>query len=224
MQSETGFLLSYLKYGDQDAILHVFTKESGYESFFLKGLYSPKNKKKAYLSPLNELIFSHSQKSGKQSLPLLTKIENLHSINNADIRASSVIIFIADFLNHNLRNEAQNPAIYTKIKKFIDETELNNYSSYLIFLINFLHIHGFCPTGSGNFLNPESGEFSGQQAHQNFSLEISEIWKTIINSPAPYNIKIRNKKDFLDSVIIYFHYHFPEFRTPVSLEIIRQLF
>ena len=49
------FLLSYTKYGDHDAVLHCFCRENGFESFFAKGIYAPKNKKKAFLFPLNEL-------------------------------------------------------------------------------------------------------------------------------------------------------------------------
>ena len=47
---DRGILLSYIKYGDNDAILHCFTENAGFQSFFMRGIYSPKNKKKAYLT------------------------------------------------------------------------------------------------------------------------------------------------------------------------------
>lgn len=57
------FLLSYTKYGDHDAVLHCFCRENGFESFFAKGIYAPKNKKKAFLFPLNELlVYTSDQK------------------------------------------------------------------------------------------------------------------------------------------------------------------
>jgi DNA repair protein RecO (recombination protein O) len=58
MHNQICFLLSYLKYGDNDAFLHCFSAEEGYQSFFVKGIYSAKNKKKPYLFPLNLLRVS----------------------------------------------------------------------------------------------------------------------------------------------------------------------
>jgi DNA repair protein RecO (recombination protein O) len=57
MNSQNGFLLSFIKYGENDAVLHCFTEEEGFQSYFLKGIYSKKNKKKALLQPLNKLNF-----------------------------------------------------------------------------------------------------------------------------------------------------------------------
>ena len=58
MTSQDGFLLSYIKYGENDVVLHCFTEEDGFQTYFLKGIYSKKNKKKAFLLPLNKLNFS----------------------------------------------------------------------------------------------------------------------------------------------------------------------
>ena len=58
MNKFSAFLLSYFKYGENDAVLHCFTLENGFQSFFLKGVYSAKNKKKAYLAPLTYTIIA----------------------------------------------------------------------------------------------------------------------------------------------------------------------
>ena len=73
MDKNTGFLLSYIKYGDYDAILHCYTLEGGFQSFFMRGIYSAKNKKKAFLSPLNELEITFSNHRG--NLPTIKKVE-----------------------------------------------------------------------------------------------------------------------------------------------------
>ena len=74
MQTFSGFLLSSIKYGDNDAVVHCFTKEIGFETFFVKGLYAKKNKKKPYLFPLNELFFTVSQ-SRSGNMQSIQKIE-----------------------------------------------------------------------------------------------------------------------------------------------------
>lgn len=94
---QSGFLLSYIKYGENDAVLHCFTEEDGFQTYFLKGIYSKKNKKKAFLLPLNKLNFSVSagKNSGIQTISRFEIIE----VNDVytDIKANTVIFFIADF-------------------------------------------------------------------------------------------------------------------------------
>ncbi len=228
MTQDKGFLLSYLKYGDNDAIAHIFTKENGYESFFIKGIYSPRNRKKAYLQPLNELDFTLSNRLKSGAIKNISKIEALGSLDeNLDVRTNSVVFFIADFLNQVLRNETCNPSIYKEIDVFKSALNQRKFQSHLIFLVNILNIHGLNPLFSDQkFLNPESGNFTDYEVHNLFNEEISEIWKQIISAETPYEIKIepKKRKDFLDSILVYYHYHFSDFRTPGSLEIIQQIF
>ncbi len=228
MQTATGFLLSYIKYGDNDAVLNCFTKESGFQTFFVKGIYSAKNKKKAYLLPLKELQFGFNQKARSGAMPMVSKIEPIENPEfYNDIKANSVVFFVADFLNQILRNESASADIYCEIVFFLNELELKNYRAHYILLFKILENQGFLPLmGEGNFLNPEKGIFVEEQAHQFFDEDISAKWKEIISSPEPYTVRLLgvSKKQFLDSVLMYCHYHLTDFRTPASLEIIQQIF
>ena len=224
---QSGFLLSYIKYGENDAVLHCFTEEDGFQTYFLKGIYSKKNKKKAFLLPLNKLNFSVSagKSSGIQTISRFEIVE----INDVytDIKANTVIFFIADFLNQILRNENKNQIIFHTIDEFILELSRQNYRSHLILLIKILKIQGVAPLlGEGNYLDPETGTFSDVGTHHFFDSENSLLWKLILSSNDPYEIKIPQvlRKKFLDSLLIYYHYHITDFKTPNSLEIIQQIF
>lgn len=227
MTSQNGFLLSFIKYGENDAILHCFTEEDGFQTYFLKGIYSKKNKKKAFLLPLNKLNFSVN--SGKNTgIQTVSKFE-LVEVNDiyTDIKANTVIFFIADFLNQILRNEHGNALIFNAIDEFIHELNQQNYRSHLIFLIKILKIQGVSPLlGDDNYLDPETGTFSNLGTHHFFDSENSMLWKLILSSQTPYEIKIPQamRKNFLDSILIYYHYHITNFKTPNSLEIIQQIF
>jgi DNA repair protein RecO (recombination protein O) len=227
MTSQNGFLLSFIKYGENDAVLHCFTEEDGFQTYFLKGIYSKKNKKKAFLLPLNKLNFSVN--SGRSTgIQTVSKFEMVE-INDVytDIKANTVIFFIADFLNQILRHENKNPAIFNAIAEFIDQLSLENYRSHLIFLIKILKIQGVAPLlGDENYLDPETGTFSNLGTHHFFGSENSMLWKLILSSPNPYEIKIPQvlRKNFLDSLLVYYHYHITDFKTPNSLEIIQQIF
>ncbi|AZA61112.1 DNA repair protein RecO [Chryseobacterium indoltheticum] len=224
---QSGFLLSYIKYGENDAVLHCFTEEDGFQTYFLKGIYSKKNKKKAFLLPLNKLNFSVSagKNSGIQTISRFEIVE----INDVytDIKANTVIFFIADFLNQILRNENKNQIIFHTIDEFILELSRQNYRSHLILLIKILKIQGVAPLlGEGNYLDPETGTFSNVGTHHFFDSENSLLWKLILSAEDPYEIKIPQvlRKKFLDSLLIYYHYHITDFKTPNSLEIIQQIF
>lgn len=227
MNSQNGFLLSFIKYGENDAVLHCFTEEDGFQTYFLKGIYSKRNKKKAFLQPLNKLNFSINPVRGN-GIPSISKFELVKGNDvDMDIKASTVIFFISDFLNQVLKFENKNPNIFFSIERFIHELESKNYQSHLLFLIAILKVQGVAPLISeGNFLDPETGTFSSAATHQLFSEEISMIWKNVLCTENFYRVKIQSplRKDFLDSLLVYYHYHITDFRTPTSLEVIQQIF
>ncbi len=163
MNSQNGFLLSYIKYGENDAVLHCFTEEDGFQSYFLKGIYTKKNKKKALLLPLGHLSFSLLPVKGN-GIQTISKFELVKSNDiYTDIRCSTVVFFISDFLNQNLRHENKNHNIFFSINEFIDELENRNYQSHYIFFIKILKIQGVAPLlNPGNFLDPETGTFTAQ--------------------------------------------------------------
>lgn len=220
------FLLSYTKYGDHDAVLHCFCRENGFESFFAKGIYAPKNKKKAFLFPLNELLLYTSDK--KKSIQNVQKIEQKNvDFLSSDIRKNSILFFISDLLNQVLRNENQNVGIYSEISIFLSQLQIDNFQSHLIFIFRLLKQQGLQPLFSDKtYLNPETGNFEDIEIHHFFDKTISDIWKDLITSPDPYSIKLSRteKQNFLDSILVYFHYHFTDFREPRSLEIIKEIF
>lgn len=227
MNLQTGFLLSYVKYGENDAIIHTFTENDGFQSYFLKGIYSKRNKKKAFLLPLNKLNFAINIAKGN-SIASVSKFELVEFYDfYADINANTVVFFISDFLNQILRIENKNTSIFFGIDEFLQELNRKNYQSHLIFLIEILKIQGVAPLiNEGKYLDPETGIFTVGMTHHFFDEQNSQLWKDILSSENPYEIKIPSKfrRNILDSILIYYHYHFADFRTPTSLEVIQQIF
>ncbi len=228
MEIQTGFLLSYIKYGDHDAVLNCFTMEKGFQSFFAHGIYSAKNKKKAYLLPMNELCFTLKPKIKNNSIQNISKIELVENPDfYQDVKCNSIVFFTADFLNQILRNEDHQEHVYNEILRFLNELENKNYSSHLFFLIKILEVQGLLPlANNARYLDPESGNFYEDVRHTIFNSEISAIWKTVIEAEDSYKIHLESKtrKAFLSSILIYYHFHYPDFRVPNSLEIVQQIF
>ena len=228
MISQTGFILSLLKYGDSDAILHCFTLEEGFQSFFLKSVFTQKNKKKALLLPLTLLNFQCRKTKSSAEINSVIKFELENSYDfYTDVKANTIVFFISDFLNQILKHENSNSQIFKAIANFNIELEQKNYRAHLIFLVLLLKIQGIEPLSSSfYFLDPETGNYYSERKHHLFTKEISSIWKIISESENPYEVKIASsaRKAMLDSILVYYHYHFSDFRIPNSLEIIQQIY
>jgi len=220
------FLLSYTKYGDHDAVLHCFCRENGSESFFAKGLYSPKNKKKAFLFPLNHLQVQVSEKN--KNLQNVLRIEQKNQqLFTSDIRRNTILFFIADFLNQILKNENQNTEFFQEIAQFLEELHADNFQAHLIFMFRILKLLGLQPLLSAPaYLNPETGTYEERETHHLFTREISQIWKMLMIENDSYTVKMsRNEKqNFLDALLVYYHYHFSGFRQPRSLDVVKEIF
>lgn len=228
MNKVSGFLLSYIKYGDNDAIIHCYTLELGFKSFFLRGVYSKKNKKKAFLIPLNELILTISSPLSNSKLDTIKKVETSEDFfSENDIYKNAVCFFVADFLNQILRSEQKNEFIYEELRNLIQNLNQKNYNSHYFFLIKILFYFGINPlVSSGKFLNIEKGVFQDENNSGTVDDIISEIWKNILENKISYDFKIKNayKKKLLDSILLYYKYHFPEFYSPKSIAVISEIF
>ncbi len=226
MDKNIGFLLSYIKYGDYDAILHCYTLESGFQSFFMRGIYSAKNKKKAFLSPLNELEITFSNHHG--NLPTIKKVELSEKLSDeVNVHQNAVIFFLSDFLNQILKNESQHVTLYQEIKFFKQKILEKKMQAHYFFLIRMLQFFGISPLVSEeNFLNIEKGIFQEEISQKEVDEELSSLWKKILDEEIEEDFMIEKKyrKPLLDSILQYYKMHFPEFYAPKSLPVILEVF
>ena len=228
MHTQSCFLLSYLKYGDNDAILHCFSLENGFQSFFAKGIYAARNKKKPYLFPLNLLSITISKVVPENKIARISKIELAPDYFDVEeVAMNAVLFFIADFLHQVLREEGKNQTIFNEIEIIRKELSVQNYDAYLVFIFKFLAISGVTPLYEDKkFLNPESGLFENEISHSFFNEDISFLWKQFLTTADGYQIRLKrnDRSSFLDSLMIYCQFHLTGFYTPNSLAVVRQIF
>lgn len=228
MQTQNCFLLSYLKYGDNDAVLHCFTVENGFQSFFAKGIYSAKNKMKPYLFPLNLLNITVFKAVAENRISRISKIELAPDhYDFQEVAMNSILFFTADFLHQVLREEGKNIMLFKEIETVRKEISAQNYDAYLVFIFKYLSISGVAPLyGDQKFLNPESGIFEDHISHPFFDEAISSLWKRFLNSTDAYEMRLKRdeRSSFLDALMIYCRIHITGFYTPNSLAVVRQIF
>lgn len=228
MQNQVCFLLSYVKYGDNNAVLHCFSKEAGFQSYFARGIYSPKNKKKAYLFPLNQIVITVVPRRNTGGILNVSKIEMVtQEYDFSDVKTNTVLLFVADFLNQVLREETHHNTTYLEIERFLSELFSGDLGSYTAFIFKILSCQGLSPLPAiGDYLDPESGTFSDSQSHSFFSEEISAVWKQMVLAENIYNVALKRqlRRSFLDSLMLYYKIHLTGFSEPNSLEIIHQIY
>ncbi|MCT4122753.1 DNA repair protein RecO [Elizabethkingia anophelis] len=222
MVQEKGFLISYLKYGENDAVLHIYTHSEGYKSYFLKGIYSKRNRKKALLQFLFEIQFTTNPKVS--GLPLISDLQAYGHLPEWNIKTNALQFFIADVLSNILRNEAQNESIYSKISDFIDQLKEENISAHVHFLVILTEDFGIKPLlNDSTYLNPEKGVYEPFSSHHCFDDSTSGLWKSILEEG--YAVKLTNveRRRLLESILVYYSIHIPEFKNPASLEVLQQI-
>lgn len=228
MVTQNCFLLSYVKYGDNGAVLTCFSQDQGFQSFFASNIYSPKNKKKSYFFPLHEIQITVAPKKSGSGLSNISKIEtagNLHEFES--VRINSILFFVSDFLVQVLREEQNYENIYEEIKIFLEHLYLENMDSYIPFIFKILEKQGISPLYSDEtFLDPETGNFSSQQTMKLFDEEVSTVWKNYLRTTDQYAIKLKRniRKKVLNSLMSYYRIHFHGFREPLSLAVIQQIY
>lgn len=228
MQNFDCYLLSYVRYGDHDAFLHCYTAESGFQSFFAKGLYSSRNRKKPYLFPLSHLIITAKIQNGENKAATVSRLEPAGVLPDfTDVRMNSLLFFGAEFLHQVLRNEHQNIAAFQLIQRFTRQLSKEGQEAHLKLLIEYLKTAGIAPLISdAPYLDPEKGTFTPTVSHLLFSAEISSLWKKFLTFSAEDSLKLKRSERnlFLDSLLMYYKIHFTGFQVPQAVEVLRELF
>lgn len=226
MNQFQGFLLSSIRYGDADAITYCYSLEYGFVTLFVKNIYTARNKKKAYLFPLNELEIG-VKKYTEGTLLSVTKLELIQSFYvDSNLHAGNLLMFGADFLYQVLRKETPNYKIYQAIKNFTQEVHQGNPEAHLVLILEMLKLQGFSPLLSdGEFLDPEQGQFTNVPNHTLFDRENSNLWRLFLQeSSSVKRLKKHSRQRFLDSLMFYYALHQVGFQVPESLKIMKEVY
>lgn len=226
MYSGAGFILGYIRYGDHDAVLHLYLEDLGYQSLFLRGIYAKKNKKKPLLSPLHKVQVVIKQPLEEHHMNVISQIQSMEKSHDEDVRKTSLRFFLADFLNKILKKEPYQMGIFALISETSQRITEGDMRSHIYLLFTLLPFLGISPMkADGLFFNPEKGTFSSQLCHPIFTEDLSKIWKEVITDTSNIpKIEQATKNEILDSLLVYYAFHSPGFRSGETLEILRELF
>jgi DNA repair protein RecO (recombination protein O) len=187
-----GIVFRTIRYTDSSVIVHIFTETFGLRSYLVPGARSKKAKVRASLFQPLALVELQVSNREKNSLHRISDITSLQSWNRiaADIRKSSMLLFLNEVLYKSIREEAPYTDLFEFISQALQMLELgteNNPNFHLVFLSKLAGLLGFAPQGmycpETPVFNLSEGQFQDHEpSHVHFiSGEPSRLLGEILN-------------------------------------------
>jgi DNA repair protein RecO (recombination protein O) len=235
--STPAFILSVSKYQEADAIIKAYTKETGFTTFFVKGLFKSKknNLKKAYLQPASivDLVMTKRDKDTMEYIKEVSPAYHYKNLNQ-DFDKLNISIFLREILLNILREEPGDPKIFEFIINEFKKLDRENFNInfHLLFILKLIIIIGIAPDthSNGKYFDLKEGIFTDSPESVKLSLNIdqSQLFKSLLGTIFAYDkeIKIGNmqRKQMLETLIKYLELHVSNFKTPKSLTILAGLY
>ena len=226
-----GISLHYYKFGSASVISKVLTRESGLESFVVKGIRGKNPKNNIHLlHPLSVLELEVSNnKSGslkyvkemRSSIPLKEIFNSMHK--------KFLSMYIAEVLLRVLVESKEEKDLYNFIEEKTVEIEKSkklNKNNALIFLIELSNYLGFYPNISNSqkkYFNLDLGEFSDLDSPYNISSKNKDYLCSLIKDKST-NIPYENRKELMVNLQQYYklnHYNIDKMNSQKVIESFR---
>lgn len=233
MTETKAIILKSLKYGDTSLIIHCFCREGGMQSFLIKG-YFANSKKKSRVFPLSEIEVAFHE-GNQQTLHNLYKIESTGSrqdISSNPIK-SMIVQLMAEILFYLLKTQSSQSQIYDFLIRSLEVYyhKTGEYADFHIWLFSRLLLQtGLAPNfeGHGDHFNLLEGTLVSF-SHAPFLLTASEtqLWMRLFDShfdlESPNQFNRQERQKLTEILLQWCEIHIPEFKTPQSVEIIREI-
>lgn len=238
LQKVEGVLLHKYKYGDNSAILHVYTRELGRQSMLVRSAFGAKSKNKvAQLHPLSIVDFDIYSKSTRslhhvKEMKVLTPLHELR----ADFRKSAVAMFLAEILHKTLSEEVENIVLYEFLGAMIRVLELKKKGLghfHIYFLLQYARFLGFYPDISefepGYYVDLRRGVFSMvKPPHQDvLNPKEAEVWVKLAEFDSQQHEEIviasRDRDLLLDKTMCFLKWHATGLSALHSMDVLREV-
>jgi DNA repair protein RecO (recombination protein O) len=232
-----GIVLSSLRYNESDLIVKCYTKSHGILSFMVKGvLKSKRGKFKASYFQVFSLLSIHCQVKNKDQLNYFKDVQpsiHLTSIQS-NVYKGTLAMFLSEVIKSVIYEEEQNEDLFDFIYEGISWLEVSdNFSNYHIaFLVKLSLFIGFYPNFKNDYdetyFDIRDGHFLAYEDKYCLNEEYSALLKQLIllDLKDCHSLKINKiqRMKMLEILLHYYELHVESFRTPKSLEVLKQIF
>ena len=239
LETTHGIVLHYNRYGDDSAIVDIFTQRHGSLAFLVRDRRGQRKGglKATLLRPLNvvEIVFDYKPTRSLQKIQEL-HIAHCYTSLPYDPMKEAVALFLSEFLHNALRSEVQNEDLYHYILyslQWFDSTNEGIANFHVAFLISLTRHLGIRPNVDAH-AHPAYFDLRDAVAADTAPLHGFYIMgEEAAALPKLLRMNIRNMHKFrlnrvlrnrmLDVLTVYYRLHVPEFREPRSLAVLREV-
>jgi len=234
-----GIVLRTVDYSDTSIITKIYTEQFGIQSYLIKGAKRKNASVKSNLfQPLSLLELVAYKKERKQLQTLKEAKPEVHftSIHHEPAK-TSIIFFLNEVLLKCLREEENNPELFSFLHETIqtlDLTEKHYINLHLIFLVRFSRFLGFYPQGSfseaTSVFDLREGKFTDvEPLHPDYLAKkdgqlLSKIILSNYYSMEKLILSKEERKNILDVLLRYYELHLSNVGIISSHKVLEQIF
>lgn len=237
-QSEEGIVLSKVKYMDNQFILKLYLRDSGYKSFLLRGARTKKKNLLPVLQPLSILNCQVNIRDNKgiHGIKEISPSSDHQDFNN-DLGKNSILLFLCEVLHKTLEEDYENEDLYDFIVnsiKYLHQCEIY-VNFHLFFMLELSNLFGFYPTHNysetknlfdmrlGSFI--DSDEYHDKMIlNKTISHHLHNLLGMIFDEFMSYKMTSKERFQLLCELINYFSIHVEGMRSIKSHEIFKEVF
>jgi DNA repair protein RecO (recombination protein O) len=221
-ESLKGLVLSMHRYGENSAIVRVFTRSYGLRAYASNGIQGKKSKA-GFFQPGNllDLVVHHDEKKEVNRIKEVSKCRVYANIHR-DFKKTSIVLFICELLSKVLREGHTDEVLFDFAEAaliYFDECGEVQANFHIIFCFLLMKYLGFGTSDRAVFYR-----YAGQQnLHDDELNAFTEFClKGSFEEYYPSNRILR--KQILDLCMNYLSYHVENFSRPKSLEVLAAMF
>ena len=226
--SDIGIVLGAIHYKHNSRILKVYTQKNGIVAFFV-GIQKKSNIL-AFCQPLYPVNITYSSNSKSVSLYQIKEISTLLPLQSvySNIKKTSVVFFISEVILLTIKEEASNEKLFSFLYRSIQKLENEDFNDGFVveFLAEFTIDLGIEPLiENGLYFNIQSGELQNHfQEVLCLNQNHTALFCKLFSELSTQSFQKSEKQNLLHFLLHYYQMQIPNFKTPKSLEIIREVF
>jgi DNA repair protein RecO (recombination protein O) len=239
MQVKTkAIVLSAIKFQESSLIVKCFTQSDGLKSYLIRSAFGSKSAKVggakiAYFQPMTllEIDAVHKNKGTLEQVKEV-KIYWPYQTIPTDIVKSSILLFLAEMLQHAIHEEEKNSDFFAFLEAALLwlDTHQETANFHLVLLLEATKYLGFYPDTSQEelpYFNLQEGQFSNTLSLGTLTEQETDLLKRGLYLQFDSDQKsfhVSERQQLLKIIIDYYVLHLSGFKKPKSLEVLKEVF
>lgn len=229
-------VLGHTRFSDSSIIVQALSRQHGRVSLMVYGFGGKNRSKLGAFHPmaLLDVVYSYKPDRDIQKLTEYHPSPNLVSCT-ADLRKSSILMFMAEIVGKSIREETQDDAQFEFIDtsvQILEQMQSGLQFFHLAFMVKLSRIIGFFPSidGSHQFFDLEQGHSTPMRPNHRHFVAVDVFRRIASFADYQYNSLCevqmsKTDRDFiLETVIQWYQFRIPTMKDVNSYEILHEVF